>query len=94
MAGDGGGTLDLAEGAKAVGVFVPGTSRGRGTGMGRVDPGGEIMAGVAAAAQHVGAKVLGGDLRRSERYRGRVRVRDGATSRASRNGRMPGTACG
>ena len=59
-----------AEGAKPVGVLVSlGVPGGRGKGEGgRVDPGVEIMAGVAAAAKHVGAKVLGGDLARSERY--------------------------
>jgi len=58
-----------AAGAKPVGVLVSLGLPGRGTGEGgRVDDGAEIMAGVGAAARSVGAKVLGGDLVRSERY--------------------------
>jgi len=62
-----------AEGAKPIGVLVslgiPHGGRGKGEG-GRVSPNAavEIMAGVAAVAKTVGAKVLGGDLTRSERY--------------------------
>src|SRR5205823_13349822 len=60
-----------AEGAEPIGVVVsaglPG--KGRGKGKGRRDPATEIMAGVGAAARSVGAKVLGGDLVRSARYR-------------------------
>ncbi len=51
-----------AEGASPVGVLV---SLGMPSGS---DHGAEIMDGVAAAAQSVGAKVLGGDLVRSEQY--------------------------
>jgi len=51
-----------AVGAKAVGVLVA-------LGVpGNEDPAVQIMGGVAAAARHVGAQVLGGDLVRSERY--------------------------
>jgi thiamine-monophosphate kinase len=58
-----------AEGAKPVGILVSLGLPGRETGdEGGVEPGPEIMAGVAAAAKHVGTKVLGGDLVRSERY--------------------------
>lgn len=59
-----------AEGAQPIGVLVSlGLPRGRGTrDRGRVDPAGEIMSGVGAAARRVGAKVLGGDLVRSPRY--------------------------
>ena len=70
-----------AEGAKPVGVLVslgvPDGGWGKGEG-GRVRqapaqnpaqaPAVEIMAGVAAVARSVGAKVLGGDLTRAERY--------------------------
>jgi len=59
-----------ADGAQPIGVLVsvglPGNGRGRG--KGRRDPATEIMAGVGAAARHVGARVLGGDLVRSARY--------------------------
>jgi len=51
-----------AEGAAAVGVLVSLGMPGGG------DHGAEIMNGVADAAQSVGAKVLGGDLVRSEQY--------------------------
>ena len=53
-----------AEGATPLGVLVS-------LGMpeaGSKDHGAEIMAGVGAAATSVGAKVLGGDLVRSEKY--------------------------
>jgi len=51
-----------AEGAVPVGVLVS-------LGMpGGIDHGAEIMDGVGAAAQSVGAKVLGGDLARAEQY--------------------------
>lgn len=53
-----------AEGAEPVGVLV---SLGM-PGSGEAGEGAAIMDGVAAAAQSVGAKVLGGDLVRSERY--------------------------
>lgn len=73
-----------AEGAKPIGVLVSLGLPGRG------DSGVEIMAGVAAAAKHVGAKVLGGDLVRSERYIVDVCVL-GTTERAvRRSGARPG----
>ncbi len=53
-----------AEGAEPVGVLVSLGTPGAGSG----EQGAEIMEGVAAAAQSVGAKVLGGDLVRSEQY--------------------------
>ncbi|HEV8265622.1 MAG TPA: thiamine-phosphate kinase [Gemmatimonadales bacterium] len=58
-----------ADGAEPLGVLVSLGMPGRGKrDTGNVDPGVEIMAGVAAAAGSVGAKVLGGDLVRSETY--------------------------
>ena len=66
-----------ADGAQPIGVLVsvglPGNRRGRpvngrGRGKGRRDPAAEIMRGVGAAAESVGARVLGGDLVRSARY--------------------------
>jgi thiamine-monophosphate kinase len=58
-----------AEGAEPIGVLVslgmPGNGKWE---TGNVDPGAEIMAGVSAAAQSVGANVLGGDLVRSDKY--------------------------
>ena len=51
-----------AEGAEPVGVLVSLGMPGGG------EAGSAIMDGVAAAAQSVGAKVLGGDLTRSEKY--------------------------
>jgi thiamine-monophosphate kinase len=59
-----------AEGAKPVGILVSlGVPEGSGKREeGRGNDASEIMAGVAAAAKHVGTKVLGGDLVRSERY--------------------------
>lgn len=59
-----------AEGATPLGVLtsVGLPVRDRGRGKGRADPGTEIMVGVGAAARHVGAHVLGGDLVRSPRY--------------------------
>ncbi|HEY3279754.1 MAG TPA: thiamine-phosphate kinase [Gemmatimonadales bacterium] len=58
-----------AEGAEPIGVLVSLGMPGRGKGEGgRVGAGAEIMSGVGAAAQSVGAKVLGGDLVRSEKY--------------------------
>ena len=53
-----------AEGAAAVGVLVSLGTPGGGSG----EQGAEIMDGVADAAQSVGAKVLGGDLVRSQEY--------------------------
>jgi len=52
-----------AEGAAPVGVLVS-----LGMPAGTTDHGPEIMSGVGDAAQSVGAKVLGGDLVRSEQY--------------------------
>ena len=52
-----------AEGAAPVGVLVS-----LGMPAGSTDHGAEIMSGVGDAAQSVGAKVLGGDLTRSEQY--------------------------
>jgi len=52
-----------AEGASAVGVFVS-----LGMPAGSAEHGADIMSGVGAAAESVGAKVLGGDLVRSEQY--------------------------
>jgi thiamine-monophosphate kinase len=51
-----------ADGAEPVGLLVSLGMPGSG------ERGAEIMRGVAAAAQSVGAKVLGGDLVRSEKY--------------------------
>jgi len=62
---------DLAsEGAKPIGALVSlGLPAGSGKReAGNVDAGAEIMAGVGGAVRNVGAKVLGGDLVRSERY--------------------------
>jgi thiamine-monophosphate kinase len=82
-----------AEGAKPVGVLVSLGLPGRGTGDGgQVDPAVEIMAGVAAAAKHVKAKVLGGDLVRSERYIVDVCVLGTAVRPVHRNGARPGDA--
>jgi thiamine-monophosphate kinase len=82
-----------AEGAKPIGVLASLGLPGRGTGDGgRVDPGVEIMAGVAAAAKHVGAKVLGGDLVRSERYIVDVCVLGTAVRPVRRSGARPGDA--
>jgi thiamine-monophosphate kinase len=53
-----------ADGASAVGAFVSLGLPGGGSG----EQGAEIMSGVGAAAESVGAKVLGGDLVRSEQY--------------------------
>ncbi len=59
-----------AQGAKPIGVLVTlGIPSGNGKReTGNVNDATEIMAGVAAVAKTVGAKVLGGDLTRSERY--------------------------
>src|SRR5712691_3384408 len=62
---------DLAsEGAQPIGALVSlGIPRGKGNGEGgKADDAAEIMAGVGGAVRSVGAKVLGGDLVRSERY--------------------------
>jgi thiamine-monophosphate kinase len=58
-----------AEGAEPIGVLVSLGMPGAGSGaLKDTERGAEIMDGVAAAAQAVGAKVLGGDLARSEQY--------------------------
>jgi thiamine-monophosphate kinase len=55
-----------AEGATPLGVLVSlGVPPQRGT---KTDPAVDIMEGVAAMCGHVGAKVLGGDMARSEKY--------------------------
>jgi thiamine-monophosphate kinase len=80
-----------AEGAKPLGVLVSLGVPGRGTGdAGRGDDATEIMAGVAAAAKAVGAKVLGGDLVRSERYIVDVCVLGTAARPVRRRGARPG----
>ena len=81
-----------AEGAQPFGVLVslgiPGKGRGRGKGEG--DPAIEIMAGVGAAAQRVGAAVLGGDLVRSARYIADVCVLGWTARPVRRDGARPG----
>jgi thiamine-monophosphate kinase len=65
-----------ADGAKPIGVLVslgvPGNGQrrigNRQRRVGNASPSTEIMAGVGAAARSVGAKVLGGDLVRTDRY--------------------------
>jgi thiamine-monophosphate kinase len=80
-----------AEGAKPVGVLVSLGVPGRGTGDGgRVDDGAKIMAGVGAAATSVGAKVIGGDLVRSDRYLVDVCVLGTAARPVRRRGARPG----
>ena len=88
-----GALSDLAAlGAKPIGVLValglPG-DRGKGLGAGG-DPAVAIMSGVAAAAKSVGAKVLGGDLVRSERYLVDVTVLGTVDRPVRRNGARPG----
>ena len=81
-----------AEGAEPIGVLVslglPGNGRGRG--KGRPDAATEIMTGVGAAAQRVGARVLGGDLVRSTRYLVDVCVLGLAARPVRRSGARPG----
>jgi len=81
-----------AEGAEPIGVLVslglPGNGRGRG--KGRPDPATEIMTGVGAAVQRVGARVLGGDLVRSTRYVVDVCVLGLAARPVRRSGARPG----
>ncbi len=80
-----------ADGAEPLGVLVSLGMPGRGKGEGRkVDPGAEIMAGVGAAAQSVGAKVLGGDLVRSDKYLVDVCVLGTALRPVRRAGARPG----
>jgi thiamine-monophosphate kinase len=79
-----------AEGAKPIGVLVSLGLPGRGqreTGNGDAV---EIMSGVAAAARHVGAVVLGGDLVRSSRYLLDVCVLGTAERPVRRAGARPG----
>ena len=80
-----------AEGAQPFGVLVslgvPGNRQRR---TGNAAPATEIMAGVAAAAQRVGAAVLGGDLVRSERYIVDVCVLGWTTRPVRRDGARPG----
>ena len=81
-----------AEGAQPFGVLVslgvPGKRRGRVKGEG--DPAVDIMAGVGAAAQRVGAAVLGGDLVRSTRYIVDVCVLGWTAHPVRRDGARPG----
>jgi len=81
-----------AEGAQPFGVLVslgvPGKRRGRGKGEG--EPAVDIMAGVGAAAQRVGAAVLGGDLVRSKRYIVDVCVLGWTARPVRRDGARPG----
>ena len=88
-----GALSDLAAaGAKPIGVLVslgiPGVG-GKGPGA-RDDPAVEIMAGVAAAAHSVAAKVLGGDLVKSERYLVDVSVLGTVGRPVRRSGARPG----
>jgi len=82
-----------AEGAEPVGVLVslglPARKGGSGE-RGAVEPGAEIMAGVGACVASVGAKVLGGDLVRSERYLVDVAVIGTVTRPVRRRGARPG----
>jgi thiamine-monophosphate kinase len=80
-----------AEGAKPIGVLASVGVRGRGKGEGgRDDAAVDIMAGVAAAARAVGARVLGGDLTRSDRYLVDVCVLGTATRPVRRRGARAG----
>ena len=88
-----------AEGARPIGVLVSlgvpplGVTREAGNGRrekGDSDPAVEIMAGVGAAAQSVGARVLGGDLVRSPRYLVDVCVLGIARRPVRRAGARPG----
>lgn len=78
-----------ADGAEPIGLLVSlglpngGTRRTDGAAI-------EIMAGVAAAARRVGAKVLGGDLVRSRRYLVGVCVVGRAARPVRRDGARPG----
>ena len=75
-----------AEGATPIGVLV---SLGM-PGAGSRDHGAEIMSGVGDAAVSVGAKVLGGDLVRSEQYLVDVCVLGTAERPVRRAGARPG----
>lgn len=74
-----------AEGADAVGVLVS-----LGTPAGSTEHGADIMSGVADAAQSVGAKVLGGDLVRSQEFLVDVCVVGTATRPVRRAGAQAG----
>ena len=80
-----------AEGAQPFGVLVslgvPGNRQRR---IGNASPATEIMAGVGAAAQRVGAAVLGGDLVRSARYIADVCVLGWTARPVRRDGARPG----
>src|SRR5206468_728083 len=80
-----------AEGAKPLGVLVslglPGHEK-RDTG--NVDEAAEIMAGIAAVAKSVGAKVLGGDLIKADKYLVDVCVLGTAPQPVRRAGARPG----
>src|SRR5207245_1576957 len=78
-----------AEGAEPIGILV---SLGTPADEGRrtTDNAAEIMAGVGAAAQSVGARVLGGDLVRSPRYLVDVCVLGIARRPVRRAGARPG----
>ena len=80
-----------AEGATPLGVLVslgvPGNRERR---TGNASPAVQIMSGVGAAAQSVGARVLGGDLVRSARYLIDVCVLGIAARPVRRSGARPG----
>jgi len=80
-----------AEGAKPLGVLVslglPADNREPTT-----DPAAEIMAGIAAVAKSVGAKVLGGDLIKADKYLVDVCVLGTAPQPVRRAGARPGDA--
>jgi thiamine-monophosphate kinase len=81
-----------AEGAKPLGLLVslglPQTDNREP----RTDPGADIMAGIAAVATSVGAKVLGGDLIKSDKYLVDVCVLGTARHPVRRAGARPGDA--
>jgi len=81
-----------AEGAKPLGVLVslglPTTDNREPT----TDPGSDIMAGIAAVATSVGAKVLGGDLIKSDKYLVDVCALGTAPHPVRRAGARPGDA--
>ena len=80
-----------ADGAQPFGVLaslgVPGNRQRR---TGNASPAIDIMAGVGAAAQRLGASVLGGDLVQSERYIVDVCVLGWTTRPVRRDGARPG----
>ena len=81
-----------AEGAKPVGVLVslglPKTDNREPS----TDPAADIMAGIAAVATSVGAKVLGGDLIKADKYLVDVCVLGTAPQPVRRAGARPGDA--